>query len=435
MTSLYVTGCHLGPPIRRLGPRALFLDGGSHGDYVLTSDRHDVTLRHRLSPGPSHTVNVGTSFPAFEHFRVDVEGWDRAHYVPRWCRKNEAESPTEAELNGVITEQVRLHMIGNIQRWKAVLLFSENIPEMPIEICITYARHVPYYHWDEEKQYKCDLCSASFGLKGHLQRHKKKVHTGDNSYKCDTCNAAFWRKNGLQSHLRIHTPEKQYICEFCSATFSWKGDLRDHMKIHPRSKPYKCGKCFADFVQSSSLQRHLRKHTEDKTEVKLYKCELCGAAFTLEQYLSSCRSKTGSTQEERQTCETFGTTCTSLPYKCESTCETFRTTCTPKPTKCESTCEIFETTCTLKPTKCESTCETFGLTCTPLEIKSEPTCEPFGTSCSSLATKCESTREPFRTFCSPLATKCESTCETLGTSSSPLATKCESTCETFGTSS
>ena len=48
-----------------------------------------------------------------------------------------------------------------------------------------------------KKQFKCDICNASFGENGNLNRHVSTIHEGKKQFKCDICSVNFGEKRTL----------------------------------------------------------------------------------------------------------------------------------------------------------------------------------------------------------------------------------------------
>ncbi|XP_076051040.1 uncharacterized protein LOC143031285 isoform X3 [Oratosquilla oratoria] len=88
---------------------------------------------------------------------------------------------------------------------------------------------------EEEKPYKCNMCSLSFSKLRNLDRHVRN-HTSEKTHKCSLCVASFTRPGDLKRHIRTHTGEKPYNCTLCDASFSQSGNLKKHIKTHKKSR-------------------------------------------------------------------------------------------------------------------------------------------------------------------------------------------------------
>ncbi|KAK9752344.1 Zinc finger, C2H2 type [Popillia japonica] len=122
-------------------------------------------------------------------------------------------------------------------------------------------------------------CTAKNSFKS-LNRHMKKIHSGQMTFKCGNCPSAFSCKRYIpgrchllkheafscKSHLLKHEEmhkvkiDKPHGCETCGKCFRMKFDLNRHMKIHTGEKPYACQICTKSFLDKSHLNVHLKTH-------------------------------------------------------------------------------------------------------------------------------------------------------------------------------
>ena len=73
-------------------------------------------------------------------------------------------------------------------------------------------------HKGKEK-FKCEICDASFRVKGSLNKHVSIVHEGKKQFLYDICNANFGQKSDLNKHVAtVHDGKKQFKCGICEAT-------------------------------------------------------------------------------------------------------------------------------------------------------------------------------------------------------------------------
>lgn len=173
---------------------------------------------------------------------------------------------------------------------------------------------------DNEKKWKCDLCSRKFYSKNILTNHLKVHNSGlyrcvtcqvsvasklelmthkrnkhkviglEPKFNCEKCNKLFSKKSALERHLTTHSDKKCFGCEHCARTFSTMHGLVKHQKrkIHfnkansvvPESKYEKiyedqlvCESCGKQYKTYTQLKAHLRIHKS------IYKCDRCEAVF------------------------------------------------------------------------------------------------------------------------------------------------------------
>jgi hypothetical protein len=92
---------------------------------------------------------------------------------------------------------------------------------------------------DEERPYKCNVCTKSFAHFTNLRRHVK-LHSGNKPYTCEHsgCNKKFARRSDLQTHARIHTGERPFNCKFpgCTKSFTTVSNLRRHERTHDKKQ-------------------------------------------------------------------------------------------------------------------------------------------------------------------------------------------------------
>ena len=48
---------------------------------------------------------------------------------------------------------------------------------------------------------------------------------------CENCGKVFSTKRGLRNHLKYHSDERPYKCDICGASFKVKGKAADHVKL------------------------------------------------------------------------------------------------------------------------------------------------------------------------------------------------------------
>ena len=171
-------------------------------------------------------------------------------------------------------------------------------------------RHMVSKHGD--KIYKCELCSYSAALKDKLISHITYVH--QKNFSCWECDESFSRNHMLQKHLEaVHKQEvMKFMCDHCSYTNCQKAMVNEHTRrVHEKIRKHACNKCdYASFGKAeldnhmlvihkivergfkrlhecgkcpfvTTKKANLMRHTNGVHDnIKNYKCEECGNAFT-----------------------------------------------------------------------------------------------------------------------------------------------------------
>ncbi|KAI5704995.1 hypothetical protein M8J75_010858 [Diaphorina citri] len=137
----------------------------------------------------------------------------------------------------------------------------------------TYKAHL-VTHTDRKRPFSCEKCDKSFYTQQNLVQHEK-THSGSKDFVCTECGKAFGTLRNLEVHLAVHTGNRPFICRVCGKSFVRKAEVKDHERTHTGEKPYQCEFCGAQFSQRSNLQSHKRAtHFNDKR----YPCTSCPKA-------------------------------------------------------------------------------------------------------------------------------------------------------------
>ena len=179
---------------------------------------------------------------------------------------------------------------------------------------------------DNDRNFKCDVCSKQFSAEVTLARHLTDAHIGNNIktkanklYKCTLCKYASNLKWCRDAHVRCHTGEKPHKCKVCDYASTHPYALYVHLKNkHPSFKPFKCTVCGEAFLTSTRLKRHLCSPTRQQTQCtpargrqqivrvprrdspsclvglrhrrildRKFKCDVCSKQFNAEKTLAS----------------------------------------------------------------------------------------------------------------------------------------------------
>uniref|UniRef100_UPI0037E887D0 zinc finger protein 135-like n=1 Tax=Semicossyphus pulcher TaxID=241346 RepID=UPI0037E887D0 len=113
-----------------------------------------------------------------------------------------------------------------------------------------------------------------------LQNNEVHVSNTGNTSHSSECATSFGQKEQLQKH-RIQTEVKPFRCSICGKRFPQKIYILTHMRTHTGEKPFCCSYCGAGFTQSSNLTSHLKVHTREKP----FTCSVCKASFSIKKSL------------------------------------------------------------------------------------------------------------------------------------------------------
>lgn len=214
-----------------------------------------------------------------------------------------------------------------------IIPFKLNEKQFDCQICTaTYSklrslvRHMNSNHFNN---FSCEYCGSQFGslrlLKNHLQSHE------GGSFPCPKCDKVFksaiYRSNHIRvthlkhllrtcpycperfnsnysrtKHIRIaHKPNSQlFKCETCGKGFDLKYHLRLHIRsVHLHERNYECKVCHLRFFNNYAVSRHMHIHTGDYQ----FKCQICGKGFaTRIRYKEHCKT-------HNVVCYTCGASC------------------------------------------------------------------------------------------------------------------------------
>uniref|UniRef100_A0A8C4WWR9 Zinc finger protein 423 n=1 Tax=Eptatretus burgeri TaxID=7764 RepID=A0A8C4WWR9_EPTBU len=109
--------------------------------------------------------------------------------------------------------------------------------------------------------YRCTLCQEVFDSKVSMQIHMAVKHSHERKvYRCTACRWDFHRDTELQTHVRrshLAQSGKAHRCIFCGDAFATEVELQCHITTH--SKKFHCRFCCQAFHAIPQLERHLRE--------------------------------------------------------------------------------------------------------------------------------------------------------------------------------
>ena len=130
----------------------------------------------------------------------------------------------------------KIKKINKKRKWQNIWPSSTGIwtPDFwtkPSHTRFEFWKRLDQYSWRffknlDFKQYQCEKCEKSFGIKSSLEKHFKIVHIGLKPYNCTECNDQFKTKLEVQQHTkRCHDKTKPFECSKCQKNF----DTRWHL--------------------------------------------------------------------------------------------------------------------------------------------------------------------------------------------------------------
>lgn len=143
--------------------------------------------------------------------------------------------------------------------------------------------------------YKCCYCNHTFKTVSHCTQHESAHISGTYryfpksqrkstsvQYQCNECDKKFMNESSLSEHLTSEAHEGRYQCSQCSDIFKTSDSCREHEQVH-RLGMIPC--CFCDLFFPSIT--HVRIHVQKvHQKVTRYRCDDCGAWFTIKYHLS-----------------------------------------------------------------------------------------------------------------------------------------------------
>ncbi|XP_033493767.2 uncharacterized protein LOC117264067 [Epinephelus lanceolatus] len=128
---------------------------------------------------------------------------------------------------------------------------------------------------DENYEYQCKFCHATFKTKAGKFTHEQIHITQGRPYKCPDCSETFATNKERAVHLEEHRGPRQVECHICGIEFRSPPYLQRHLAVHTGVKPFKCSVCQRGFNQAGHLKSHMRLHTGERP----FKCQHCDKCF------------------------------------------------------------------------------------------------------------------------------------------------------------
>ena len=131
--------------------------------------------------------------------------------------------------------------------------------------------HVESFH---KKSFQCEFCGYSCSEKGKFRVHVERVHEGKRPYVCELCGVSYKFQSSFVDHKRKKhedKTEKQFKCDICSTTFGRACHLANHIaKVHEK-KEYSYSMQYAKRKDNSSVQAIEQPKQLENSDSKLLK--------------------------------------------------------------------------------------------------------------------------------------------------------------------
>lgn len=141
------------------------------------------------------------------------------------------------------------------------------------------ARHLLIHEPEENRPYRCEICSKAFTQSNNFKEHVMSHHQ-KNQFYCEKCGNGFRHKSHFNVHMRKHNSSlicsmpKKHECIYCGKKLNSNYQRIEHERTHTKEKPFLCKVCGQQFGALSTLNRHHSTHT-----VASHQCSVCLKLF------------------------------------------------------------------------------------------------------------------------------------------------------------
>lgn len=139
----------------------------------------------------------------------------------------------------------------------------------------SFIAHMCTYHTDTQQ----DVEDAPYlrvvcpTLSGEKESQVLYLPVTENPFPGNT--ALSVKKTALERRTQQQTEDRPFRCDLCSAAFVKAVGLKCHMRVHSTDRPFACDICPIAFKHATSLAKHRQTHTPDGE----FKCSICFCAF------------------------------------------------------------------------------------------------------------------------------------------------------------
>lgn len=116
--------------------------------------------------------------------------------------------------------------------------------------------------------FRCSKCGEGFDHEVAKKSHESKCR--GQKYECNECNYTTHISTDIKKHMRTHNEERLFKCLVCSKAFIQNIHLRSHTRIHVKELPFACSKCASRFTEECEKNAH-----ELRCNIRRYECYVC----------------------------------------------------------------------------------------------------------------------------------------------------------------
>ena len=190
-------------------------------------------------------------------------------------------------------------------------------------------RHVKLVH-KKVKDFKCQSCDFTTGLKSNLDRHLKTIHDNelvidmekedskewidDLKFKCEFCQDLFPSDLNLDEHIKtVHQNVNslkidENDCSTIEIGSVNKTSSLENIQSTPVGKKFQCQSCHKSFTRNTNLKKHVRKKHQNNITFEPYRANLSLKYDTFEwnlnpfQYQDEEKESSEDNSDQRSQC-------------------------------------------------------------------------------------------------------------------------------------